>query len=75
MWDRINKVSVQVMVAMICVVSINGLAYLMFFKGIPPENKEVVTYMMGQLQGAIIAGVFGWLYSQSKHNAKPPNTP
>lgn len=66
MWERINKLSVQVIVAMICVISMNGLCFLMFFKAIPPENKEVATYMMGMLQGAVVGGVFGWLYSVSK---------
>jgi hypothetical protein len=70
MWEKLNKVSVQVIVAMICIVSINGLAYLMFFKALPSQNKEIATLMIGQLQGAIIAGVFGWLYSHSKGNTK-----
>jgi hypothetical protein len=70
MWERINKISVQVIVAMICIISINGLAYMMFFKGIPPANKEIATLMIGQLQGAIVTGIFGWLYTSTKHNNK-----
>ena len=71
MWEKINKVSVQVIVAIICIVSLNALGFLLFFKALPPENKEIATYYIGQLQGAIVAAIFGWLYTQSKSN-KPP---
>jgi hypothetical protein len=70
MWEKLNKVSVQVIVAIICVVSINGLSFLMFFIALPAQNKDIATLMIGQLQGAITTGIFGWLYSHSKGNTK-----
>lgn len=72
MWNKINKVSVQIIIAIICIVSLNLMGFLLFFKGLPPENKEIATYYIGQLQGAIVAGIFGWLYTQSK--TKPPSS-
>ena len=71
MWEKLNKIQVQVIVAVICVVSMNGLAFLMFFKAIPPENKDVATYMMGMLNGATVGGVFGWLYTLNKSRQQP----
>lgn len=71
MWEKLNKVSVQVIVAVITVVSMNAIAFLMFFKHLPVENKEVATYFLGQLTG-IGASVFGWLFTTAKHNNQPP---
>ncbi|NML22448.1 hypothetical protein HHL16_16305 [Pseudoflavitalea sp. G-6-1-2] len=70
MWEKINKVSVQVVIAMICIVTLNAIGFLLFFKGLPEQNKEIATYYIGQLQGAIVAGIFGWLYRQ---NSKTKN--
>ncbi|QEC44573.1 hypothetical protein [Pseudobacter ginsenosidimutans] len=67
MWEKINKVSVQVIVAVTCIISLNILGFLLFFKGLPEQNKEIATYYIGQLQGAIVAGIFGWLY---RHQSK-----
>lgn len=64
MWEKINKVSVQVIVAVICILSLNALGFLLFFKALPEQNKDIATYYIGQLQGAIVAGIFGWLYRQ-----------
>lgn len=71
MWENINKVSVQITVAIICILSLNAFGFLLFFKALPLENREIATYYIGQLQGAIVAGIFGWLYTQSK--SKPPS--
>jgi hypothetical protein len=70
MLNLLNKLSVQVTVAIICVLSNAGITYLMFFKALPAQNKEIATLMIGQLQGAITTGIFGWLYSHSKGNSK-----
>ncbi|QEC40299.1 hypothetical protein [Pseudobacter ginsenosidimutans] len=66
MWEKINKVSVQITVAMICIISLNAIGFLLFFKELPVHNKEIATYYIGQLQGAIVAGIFGWLYTTTK---------
>lgn len=71
MWEKLNKVSVQVIVAVITVISMNALAFLIFFKRIPVENKEIVTFFLGQLMG-IGASVFGWLFTTQKHNNQQP---
>ena len=71
MFEKINKISVQVIVAVITVISMNALAFLMFFKHLPIENKEVATYFLGQLTG-IGASVFGWLFTMQKNNNQQP---
>lgn len=65
MWEKLNKISVQVIVAVICIISLNVLGFLLFFIALPEQNKDIATYYIGQLQGAIVAGIFGWLYRQS----------
>lgn len=70
MWEKINKVSVQVIIAVICIVTLNALGFLLFFKGLPEQNKDIATYYIGQLQGAIVTGIFGWLYRQHPNTKK-----
>lgn len=67
MFEKIKKGDIQEIVAIVCVLGLFALSFLMFFKGIPAENKDIVVNMMGILQGAIVVGVFGWLYSQNKN--------
>jgi hypothetical protein len=68
MWERFNKLNIQVLIAVVSVVALNIMGLLLFFKEIPLGNKDIATYFVGQLQGAIVTGIFGWLYTASKVN-------
>ena len=75
MWDKLNKVSVQVTVAVLSVAASYGLLYLIAFKEIPQNNRDLFNVLVGAVVGSSLSAVVGWLYTQSKHNTKPPNTP
>jgi ABC-type enterobactin transport system permease subunit len=72
MWERLNKVSVQVMVAMIAVIGSFGLIYLLAFKEVPSGNRDLFNVLIGAVIGSTLTAVIGWLFTQSKHNTKPP---
>lgn len=71
MWERINKVSIQVIIAVMTVVGSYGLLYLLAFKEIPPHNRDLFNVLVGAVIGATLSAVIGWLYTTNKHNNKP----
>jgi ABC-type Fe3+-siderophore transport system permease subunit len=73
MWEKINKVSVQVMVAMISVCASFGLLYLLVFKEVPPGNRDLFHVLIGVVIGATLTAVVGWLYTINK--SQKINTP
>jgi hypothetical protein len=72
MWEKINKVSVQVIVAIIAISASFGLLYLLAFKEVPPGNRDLFNVLVGAVVGSIVTAVVGWLYTQSKGGHKPP---
>lgn len=70
MWDKLNKVSVQVMIAVISIAASFGLLYLLVFKEVPTGNRDLFNVMIGVVIGSTITAVVGWLYTQSKNNSQ-----
>ena len=66
MWEKINKVSVQVIIAVISVLLSFGLLYFLVFKEVPAGNRDLFNVMIGVVIGSTITSVMGWLYTQSK---------
>ena len=72
MWDKINKVSVQIIIAVIIIIASFGLLYLLAYKEVPQGNRDLFHVMIGYVVGACVTAVIGWLYTQSKSTTKPP---
>jgi uncharacterized membrane protein (UPF0136 family) len=68
MWEKINKVSVQVIVAVISIVASFGLLYLLVFKEVPTGNRDLFNVMIGVVIGSTVTAVVGWLFTQSKNS-------
>lgn len=68
MWEKLNKVSVQVIIAVLSVSCSFGLLYFLVFKEVPGGNRDLFNVLIGMVCGSSITAVMGWLYTQSKHN-------
>lgn len=66
MWEKLNRLSVQVIVAVIAVSASFGLLYFLIFKEVPAGNRDLFNVMIGVVCGSTITAVMGWLYTQSK---------
>jgi hypothetical protein len=73
MWEKLNKVSVQVIIAVIGIIGSYSLLFLLVFKEVPAGNRDLFNVMIGVVVGSVVTAVVGWLYTQSK--GKNPNTP
>jgi uncharacterized metal-binding protein len=72
MWERLNKVSIQVIIAVMTVVGSYGLLYLLTFKEIPAHNRDLFNVLVGAVIGSTLSAVIGWLYTTNKHNKPNP---
>lgn len=68
MWEKLNKISVQVIIAVITITASFGLLYLLVFKEIPTGNRDLFNVMIGVVLGSTITAVAGWLYTDKKAN-------
>lgn len=81
MWEKLNKISVQVIISVIVIVSSYGLLYLLSFKEVPAGNRDLFNVTLGAVIGSSLTAVIGWLFTSSKHNSREnsgsnkPNTP
>jgi ABC-type enterochelin transport system permease subunit len=73
MWDKLNKISVQVIVAVISISASFGLLYFLVFKEVPVGNRDLFNVLVGVVCGSTVSSVTGWLYSQSKSNPRQDN--
>jgi len=76
MWDKINKIQVQVIIACISVCASFGLLFLLVFKEVPARNEKLVDILIGAVIGSTLTAVIGWLYTTNKrehptNNNKP----
>jgi hypothetical protein len=72
MFERINKVSIQVIIAVVTTCASYGLLYLLAFKEIPRGNRDLFNVLVGAVVGATLSAVIGWLYTVNKHNNSKP---
>jgi hypothetical protein len=68
MWDKLNKVSVQVIVAVIGIVASFALLFLLVFKEVPAGNRDLFNIMIGVVVGSVVTSVVGWLFTTNKGN-------
>jgi heme/copper-type cytochrome/quinol oxidase subunit 4 len=66
MWEKLNKVSIQVIVAVVSIVASYGLLYLLIMKEVPAGNRDLLNIMIGVVCGSTVTGVIGWLYTHNK---------
>jgi hypothetical protein len=69
--DTFSKTNIAHILGVIIVIGCFILMYLMTFKPIPTENKDVVNIAVGFIFGGALAGVTGYFYGASK---QPPNS-
>lgn len=66
MWDKLNKIQIQNIVALSVVYLSFGLLYLLALHPVPERNEKLLDILIGAVIGATITAVFGWLYTISK---------
>lgn len=66
MWDKLSKLPIQIVVSILVVLLSFGLLYLLPFKEIPTNNKDVFNTLIGVVIGSSLTPVLGWLYTMSK---------
>lgn len=76
MWEKLNKVQIQHIIAVIVIIASFGLLYLLSFKEVPARNEKLLDILIGAVIGSTLMGVMGWLYTTTKksdsgHNSKP----
>jgi len=62
MWERINKLQIQHVVAVIVVLGCFAIAFIAIYKGIPADAKPLID----KLYDVALFGTMGYLYTQSK---------
>jgi len=65
MWEKLNKVATQNIIAVMIIVGCFSLAILAAVNKIHPESQSFIS----QIVGPAMMGVIGWLYTQSKSKA------
>lgn len=73
MWEKLNKISIQIIIAVMTTIGSYGLLYLLAFKEIPQGNRDLFNVLVGAVIGATLSAVIGWLYTTSKHSSQPPD--
>ncbi|HNP46964.1 MAG TPA: hypothetical protein PKM63_21885 [Panacibacter sp.] len=66
MWEKINRMSVQAVVAVIAIIASFGLVFALLFKTVPDGNKDLFNAMIGYVVGSTVTAIVGWLYTTSK---------
>lgn len=72
MWEKLSKVSVQVIISVVSIAASYGLLYLLAFKEVPSGNRDLFNAMIGVVIGSTVTAVIGWLYTQSKSVKQNP---
>lgn len=71
MWDKLNKVSVQVIVSIIVVVASYLFLFALAFKPVPEQNEKLIDILGGIVIGSSLTGVIGWLFTMNKQTHQP----
>jgi len=71
MWDKLNKVSVQVIVSIIVVVASYLFLFALAFKPVPAQNEKLIDILGGIVIGSSLTGVIGWLFTMNKQTHQP----
>ena len=71
MWEKLNKVSVQVIVSVLVVVLSFLFLFVLAVKPVPEVNAKLVDILGGMIISSSLVGVIGWLFTSSKNNQTP----
>ncbi len=66
---KIGKSEIRNILSVICVCGIFVLLILMFYKNIPPENKDLIYMCMGQVLTLGFGVVIGYNFGSSKNES------
>jgi hypothetical protein len=76
MWERLSKLPIAILIAVIIIVASYGLLYLLSFKEIPQRNHDVLISLISGVIGSCVTPVIGWLYTTNKNqNNNTKQTP
>ena len=70
MWEKLNKVSVQVIVSVMVVALSFLFLFVLAVKPVPEVNAKLVDILGGMIISSSLVGVIGWLYTSAKN--QPP---
>lgn len=71
MWEKLNKVSVQVIVSIIVVVASYLFLFTLAIKAVPEQNEKLIDILGGIVIGSSLTGVIGWLFTMNKQHQQP----
>jgi ACR3 family arsenite efflux pump ArsB len=75
MWEKLNKLPVQILIAVLVIILSYGLLYLLSFKEIPQVNHDVIISLISGVIGSCLTPVIGWLYTLSKGSSATKQQP
>jgi hypothetical protein len=67
MWEKIGKVMIVNVIALIIIITCSTITIISIFKPIPPESKDLVN----QYFNLCLLGVLGWAFTQAKNQKTP----
>lgn len=70
MWEKLNKLSVQVIAAMTIIIGSFLFLFLLAWKPVPAENAKLIDILGGIIIGSTLTAVVGWLFTTTKHNSR-----
>ena len=73
MWEKLNKIQIQHLIAVIVILLSFGLLFLLAFFEIPARNEKLLDILIGSVIGSTLTAVIGWLYTQSKSKSTVQN--
>jgi hypothetical protein len=68
MWEKLNKLSVQVIISVIVVVASYLFLFILAVKPIPAQNEKLIDILGGIVIGSSLTGVIGWLFTTNKQH-------
>ena len=60
--SRLGNISLRDFIGLSLIISFVGAIIVLFWKGIPQTNEQLITYMLGQLSG-FVAAIVAFHYS------------
>lgn len=73
-FDNIGKSEIRNIIAVLYIVMIIGFIYVLAFKPVPPENKDLVNVLGGVVIGGV-GVILSFLYGTSKDQSNDKHHP
>jgi len=71
MWEKLNKLSVQVIISVVVVVASYLFLFVLAVKPVPEQNEKLIDILGGIIIGSSLTGVIGWLFTMNKQLHQP----